>query len=94
MPARQSNNVPQSWLAVARRARRLSQRQLSALCGLSQPAISHIEVGGTKPRTVTKQALASALDYTVAELFPPPGRPSPSAELRDWARALNGKGLS
>lgn len=79
-----------NFVAVARRAARLSQRDLRELCGLSQPAISHIETGMTTPRTVTKRALAAALGYSVEDLFPPDGRTT-NAELRAWAKALKGK---
>ncbi len=83
-----NGSTPVSWLSIARKSRRVSQRNLSALSGLSQPAISHIETGMTEPRTVTKRALAQALGYSVEDLFPPPGKRSPSAELVDWHQAL------
>lgn len=81
---------PVSWLRVARLARRLSQRELAAAARISQPALSHIETGISEPHFSTQRRLATALGYDLDEVFPPPGRRSPSFELREWERALNG----
>lgn len=87
---RQSPQPPINWLRVARLARRLTQRELSELSGLSRISIIHLENNHTRPRFETERKLAQALGYPVEAVFPPPGDPSPSYELRQWAKALNG----
>lgn len=79
-----------SWLRVAREARRLTQRDLAELSGLSRVAISHIETHRANPRFSSQRALAKALQMKAEEVFPPPGKPSSSPELRVWARAIYG----
>jgi transcriptional regulator with XRE-family HTH domain len=95
MEERLSASVP--WLRVARRSRNLSQAQLSRLSGIPQATVSRLEREqidpGKRPRgphNATKQALADALGYRVADLFPT-GPASPSRELREWARAMRGR---
>lgn len=45
-----------------RGARRLSQRELAALCATTQSAIARLESGGRPPRIDTLLRLAEALD--------------------------------
>jgi transcriptional regulator with XRE-family HTH domain len=90
MASTRHSDRPVTWLRVARLARRLSQRELATAARISQPALSHIETGDAEPRFSTQRRLAEALGYDVDEVFPPPGKRSPSFELREWARALNG----
>jgi transcriptional regulator with XRE-family HTH domain len=76
-------------LTAARASQRISQRSLGKLAGVSQVAISHIETGQTaNPHRLTRRALADALAFNEADLFPDDGNRSPSAEIREWQRAL------
>jgi transcriptional regulator with XRE-family HTH domain len=43
-------------------ARGLSQKELAALCGTSQPAIARLESGAQAPRVDTLRRIAHALD--------------------------------
>lgn len=43
-------------------ARDLSQKELAALCGTSQPAIARLESGAQAPRVDTLRRVAHALD--------------------------------
>jgi transcriptional regulator with XRE-family HTH domain len=69
----------------------LSQRELAELADLSRVAVTRIENGTSRPYFSTERRLAAALGYEVEEVFPWPGNISPSAELRDWYRALTGE---
>jgi transcriptional regulator with XRE-family HTH domain len=62
------------------RARRgLSTRALAALAGVSQPLVSKVENGSTRPSVPTLYALAEALGVGPADLLPPTdGGPIPA----------------
>jgi transcriptional regulator with XRE-family HTH domain len=64
---------PVSRLEVARRRKRLTQRELAKLAGCGHDAISRIE-RGHHPGAALAQALADALDTTPARLFGANGR--------------------
>jgi transcriptional regulator with XRE-family HTH domain len=49
-------------IAEQRVARGLSQKELAALCGTSQPAIARLESGAQAPRVDTLRRIAHALD--------------------------------
>jgi transcriptional regulator with XRE-family HTH domain len=49
-------------VAEQRVARGLSQKELAALCGTSQPAIARLESGAQAPRVDTLRRIAHALD--------------------------------
>jgi transcriptional regulator with XRE-family HTH domain len=49
-------------LAEQRVTRGLSQKELAALCGTSQPAIARLESGAQAPRVDTLRRIAHALD--------------------------------
>lgn len=90
MPSGSNNHGRISYVALARAQQGLSQRKLAALTGMTQVGISHIESGRvTKPHALSQRAIAAALGYQPTELFPPPGEPSPSEELRTLARMAN-----
>ena len=75
-------------LAVARHYRALSQRDLARLSGMTQVGISHIESGRVKqPHGLSKRALAEALHFEVADIWPASGR-TKNAELRTHAKEL------
>lgn len=58
-------------LAEYRTERKLSQRKLSKLSGISSPTICHIETGKVeKPRESTRRILAKILGYPMEEVFP------------------------
>lgn len=63
-----------------RLARRLSQRELAALCGTTQSAIARLESGSRPPRLDTLLRVAAALDCALEVRFrprtQPPGRAS------------------
>ncbi|HEU4976242.1 MAG TPA: helix-turn-helix transcriptional regulator [Baekduia sp.] len=78
-----------SWVRVARIARRLTQGELAALAGLSRKAVVSIENDpDRRPHEATKQALALALGFDVAELFPT-GKQC-NLTLVEWDRAIQG----
>ena len=83
-----------------RKRRKLTQRELSDLSGVSQQAISFIENGRNTPNEGTLQLLAKALDSSVAELTGEPVSPAARAasaeELHLLAlfRCLNPEGRS
>jgi len=57
-------------VAALRTARRLSQRKLAELCGVSQPTVANIERGRTNEvKGYVLEALAVALNTTVAYLL-------------------------
>jgi transcriptional regulator with XRE-family HTH domain len=61
----------------------MSQRELAEEAGVGQVTITHIENGRRDhPYSSTQRVLAMALDYEVSDIFPPPGKPSTSPELR------------
>lgn len=90
MPTTKSAH-PTNWLRVARHSRRLTQRELAQLAGSSRISIVHHENERVTPSYASQRAIAQALGYRVGDLFPPPGKRSPSPELRAWAKALNGR---
>lgn len=58
-------------LFLTRRERRLTQRQLARLAGISTTTLYRIERGvGGPPEVETLQRLAAVLDTTPAQLFP------------------------
>lgn len=57
-------------LASLRRLHNLSQRELGQHAGRSARTVSNIECGRHEPRVGTARALARALGYPVAAVFP------------------------
>lgn len=55
-------------LKSTRRSRGLSQHQLAAMCGVSQPTVAHWERGGHIPRQKALKVLAECLDIDIAWL--------------------------
>ena len=55
-------------LKNTRRSRGLSQHQLAAMCGVSQPTVAHWERGGHIPRQKALKVLAECLDVDIAWL--------------------------
>jgi transcriptional regulator with XRE-family HTH domain len=55
-------------LAVVRRRRLLSQRQLAEAAGLSHTVIVDIETGKSRPRGATMRKIADALDVSVDQI--------------------------
>jgi lambda repressor-like predicted transcriptional regulator len=69
-------------IAVARRLRGLSLRELASRTGVTHVGLSHIETGRVaRPHATTKRAIATELGYKVVDLWPPPGK-RPPTELR------------
>jgi transcriptional regulator with XRE-family HTH domain len=69
-------------MAVARRLRGLSLRELADRTGVTHVGLSHIETGRVaRPHATTKRAIAAELGYRVSDLWPPPGKRAPK-ELR------------
>jgi len=58
-----------SPLAICRRSRGLSQRQLAAKSGIRHETICRLEAGLRGPRWTTAQALARALEVPESVLF-------------------------
>lgn len=58
-----------------RKAIGLTQSQVAQLAGITQVALSKIELGRNNPRVTTMDALAKALGTTVEDLFPIGSRP-------------------
>mgnify|MGYP005966252579 CR=1 FL=1 len=54
-----------------RNERGISQKQLSEMCGLSEPAIRNYELGNRKPSAQILDKIAAALTVTAAELVLP-----------------------
>jgi len=54
-----------------RNAKKLSQKDLAALAGISVPALKNLELAKTEPRMKTIQAIAKALNVKLYELFQP-----------------------
>lgn len=54
-----------------RNERGISQKQLSEMCGLSEPAIRNYELGNRKPSAQILDKIAAALAVTAAELVLP-----------------------
>ena len=52
-----------------RRERGITQAQLAAAIGVSQPRIAELEAGDANPRLVTLSKIAHALGVTLAELM-------------------------
>jgi transcriptional regulator with XRE-family HTH domain len=68
-------SLPQ--LRHIRERRALSQRELSALSGVSRMTIVRLEAGGEDPFPTTVRKLARALDVDPADLMEPAEAPSP-----------------
>lgn len=51
--------------------RRLTQKQLGEMCGLSEPAIRNYELGNRKPSLETLERIAAALNVTTFEIVLP-----------------------
>lgn len=64
-------------ISTLRKARRLTQEQLSEMSGISLRTIQRIENNGVAPRTHTLQAIARALNVSVDDLSPQ--HPAPAA---------------
>lgn len=67
-----TTTLAQHWgsaIATQRKARHITQRQLSIICGVEQQTVSKWENGETTPRDANKVAIARALSTTVADLF-------------------------
>lgn len=62
-------------LVEQRLARGLSQKELAALCGTSQPAIARLESGAQPPRVDTLRRAANALDCELVIELRPRTRP-------------------
>lgn len=71
-----------------RKKKGLSQKELGALVGVSNKAVSKWETGAAAPKTETIIKLASALDITVEELL---SRKQPEIEKTDTLDALSEK---
>ena len=54
-----------------RNERGISQKQLSEMCGLSEPAIRNYELGNRKPSEQILDKIAASLAVTAAELVLP-----------------------
>ncbi len=52
-----------------RSSRKISQRKLAALAGISNTYLSDIEVGRTNPSLKTMEKLAKALEIEIKDLF-------------------------
>lgn len=67
------NEWRKTWginIQVARRRRKLTQRALADLLGVSQAAVGRWETGVSVPTDAHKIAIATALDEDVRTLFP------------------------
>lgn len=79
-------------VSVARNLRGMTLRELAGETGLTHVGLSHIETGRVaRPHVTSKRAIADALGFEVEDLWPANGR-SPSKELRQHAKSLNGAG--
>jgi DNA-binding XRE family transcriptional regulator len=58
-------------LKVARIAEGWTQEQLAELAGVTARTVGALEAGDASPRLRTARALADALGWSVADLFPP-----------------------
>lgn len=56
-------------IKVIRSSRKISQRKLAALAGISNTYLSDIEVGRTNPSLKTMEKLAKALEIEIKDLF-------------------------
>ena len=70
------NTGIENHIRTLREARRLSQSQLAAGCGLTRQAISAIESGAYVPNTGVSLRLAAALQCRVEDLFALPASPA------------------
>ncbi|RMD83544.1 MAG: ImmA/IrrE family metallo-endopeptidase [Lentisphaerae bacterium] len=71
-----------------RTAKRFSQKGLAEASGLSLPAVKNLELAKNEPRMRTLQAIATALDVKLYELFLPV-RPLRSVRFRSAKRMQN-----
>jgi transcriptional regulator with XRE-family HTH domain len=55
-----------------RRARRMSQAQLSRIAGIPRPTLANLESGSSNPTLAVLMRLASALQVLIEELIAPP----------------------
>ena len=69
-------------LREKRKEKGLTQKELSAMCGINQNTVSRYETETRQPRLKDAQALAKALDCTIDELI---GSEEESAENRGQA---------
>lgn len=56
-------------IKAIRVSKKISQRKLATLAGISNTYLSDIEVGRTNPSLKTMEKLASALEIQMKELF-------------------------
>ena len=75
----------QSILRTARRARRISQRELARRTGVAQPTIARIEAGVADARLSTLERLLEACGYVI-EALPRPGEGVDRTQMRELLR--------
>lgn len=68
---RRENMTTGERIRHIRNERGISQKQLSEMCGLSEPAIRNYELGNRKPSAQILDKIAAALAVTAAELVLP-----------------------
>jgi DNA-binding XRE family transcriptional regulator len=69
---REGADEPTSPIRKARDAEQLTQRDLAAVTGISQPELSYIEQGRMIPKPEQMEAIAVALHARPEDLFPGP----------------------
>ena len=63
-----------SWLRYMRETKRMSEKQVADLVGISQPAYHAIETGDRNPSVPTAQKIAQVLDFDWTMFYPAPTR--------------------
>jgi len=75
----------ETLLRSARRARRLTQRELARRSGVAQPTIARIEAGRESPRLRTLETLLEVCGYVI-EAHPRPGHGVDRTQMRALLR--------
>jgi transcriptional regulator with XRE-family HTH domain len=75
----------ETFVRTARRARRLTQRDLARRTGVAQPTIARIESGRENPRLDTIERLLAGCGYVI-EAVPQPGHGVDRTQIRELLR--------
>ncbi|MCL2579113.1 MAG: helix-turn-helix domain-containing protein [Oscillospiraceae bacterium] len=75
-------------IKVARKERKMTQRQLAEKSGLIETTIRKYEAGTQTPKLNNLQKIAAALDCPVGDLFTFDDPPVPASVFNDWLASI------